>query len=317
MRAQSEPPRVTRACASAIRRPSARTCALPAASSGWSPWCRDARYARPAAPALWVVTAAVVLTLVIGIGANTAIFGLVDAALLKSLPVTRAAVAASSAVDQSRLAGSALRLPHRQHDGDPDEPDAGLVVLAPALPPRWPASRRPSPRSSDSPTATTVTITVRGRGGEQAGLQYVSGNYFDEPRRRASARAGRCRARRRPRRPRSRGRDQPSAVAADVRGPRRRRRPTAPRQRRGCDGGRCGAAARFFGHLHRRVGGRLHAAGREGDADARPGDTARGRGRRRTGGCGRSRGCGPASMPDAARQRHRRSSSSGSSSPRA
>ena len=67
---------------------------------------RDTRYALAATPPqLGRQRSAVVASLVIGIGANTAIFTLVDAALLKAIPVNDPRRSDLDRVDQQRVAG--------------------------------------------------------------------------------------------------------------------------------------------------------------------------------------------------------------------
>ncbi len=69
---------------------------------------RDTRYAWRQLRRSWVVTSAVVASLVIGIGANTAIFTLVDAALLKAIPVNDPRSLGFDRVDQQRVAGGLM-----------------------------------------------------------------------------------------------------------------------------------------------------------------------------------------------------------------
>ena len=138
---------------------------------------RDTRYAWRQLRRSWVVSAAVVASLVIGIGANTAIFTLVDAALLKSIPVDdpRALVLIEWT---NKGWPEALCNSHTGNtDGDPTSLMQGSSISP--LVYRRLASEQTAVASligfSDS---NDVTISARGRGGEQVGLQYVSPNYF-------------------------------------------------------------------------------------------------------------------------------------------
>jgi predicted permease len=140
---------------------------------------KDVAYAVRQLRRSWVLTAAVILTLVIGIGANTAMFGLVDAALLKSLPVREPQ---SLYLLQWTSHGwpEVLCDSHTGNTtGNPESQMQGSS-FSPLLYRRLAAelgAAAPLVGFSDS---TTVTVTVRGRGGEEAALQYVSGNYFEE-----------------------------------------------------------------------------------------------------------------------------------------
>jgi predicted permease len=138
---------------------------------------RDTRYASRQLRRSWVVTSAVVASLVIGIGANTAIFTLVDAALLKDIPVEDPR---SLALIEWTNKGwpEALCNSHTGNtDGDPTSLMQGSSISP--LVYRRLASEQTAVASligfSDS---NDVTISARGRGGEQVGLQYVSANYF-------------------------------------------------------------------------------------------------------------------------------------------
>jgi predicted permease len=127
----------------------------------------------------WMITVAVVLTLALGIGANTAIFGLVDAAILRPLPV---ADPATLHLISWKAPGwpDALCDSHRGNtDGNPYKEMVGSS-FAPAL-------HRAMARQSTQGAAiigfsdsANVTITMGRRGGEEVSLQYVSGNYFHE-----------------------------------------------------------------------------------------------------------------------------------------
>ena len=182
-------------------------------------------------------------------------------------PRQRSALADSDRVDQQGVAGGLVQLAHRQHRRRPHVADARLVDLAACLPPA--GRRADGGRLAHRFLRQQRRHDLRARPGRRTGRPSVrQRQLLPEPRRGAAARPSLL-AGRRPRGPRGRGRDQPPAVATDVRGPRRRHRLDAPRQRR-ADDDRRGGAAELLRHLHRRVGGRLHAAGREGDADARP-----------------------------------------------
>ena len=72
---------------------------------------QDARYGLRQMRRTPALALAVVLSLAIGLGANTAIFSLVDAALLKPLPVKESGLTGDRRVDQRRIP---TRLPDHQ-----------------------------------------------------------------------------------------------------------------------------------------------------------------------------------------------------------
>ena len=138
---------------------------------------RDTRYALRQLRRSWVVTAAVVASLVIGIGANTAIFTLVDAALLKAIPVTdpRSLIL----VEWTNQGWpEALCDSHTGNtDGDPASRMQGSSI-SPLVYRRLAAEQTAAASLIGFSDSNDVTIAGRGRGGEQVGLQYVSANFF-------------------------------------------------------------------------------------------------------------------------------------------
>jgi predicted permease len=138
---------------------------------------RDVRYALRQLRRSWVVTVAVVASLVIGIGANTAIFTLVDAALLKDIPVKdpRALIL----IEWTNQGWpEALCNSHTGNtDGSGDSRMQGSSV-SPLLYRRLAAEQTAVVALIGFSDSNDVTVSVRGRAGEQVGLQYVSANYF-------------------------------------------------------------------------------------------------------------------------------------------
>jgi predicted permease len=138
---------------------------------------RDVRYALRQLRRSWVVTLAVVASLVIGIGANTAIFTLVDAALLKDIPV-KAARSLILIEWTSHGWPEALCNSHTGNtDGDPTARMQGSSV-SPLLYRQLAAEQSAVESLIGFSDSNDVTISVKGRAGEQAGLQYVSANFF-------------------------------------------------------------------------------------------------------------------------------------------
>ena len=138
---------------------------------------RDVRYALRQLRRSWVVTLAVVASLVIGIGANTAIFTLVDAALLKDIPV-KAPRSLILIEWTSHGWPEALCNSHSGNtDGDPTARMQGSSV-SPLLYRQLAAEQTAVESLIGFSDSNDVTISVKGRAGEQAGLQYVSANFF-------------------------------------------------------------------------------------------------------------------------------------------
>jgi predicted permease len=138
---------------------------------------RDTRYAWRQLRRSWIISAAVVASLVIGIGANTAIFTLVDAALLKAIPVKDPRSLVLIEWTNKGWPEALCNSHSGNTDGDPTSLMQGSSVSPIVY--RQLASVQSAAASligfSDS---NDVTISARGLGGEQVGLQYVSANYF-------------------------------------------------------------------------------------------------------------------------------------------
>jgi predicted permease len=138
---------------------------------------RDATMAVRQLRRSWIVTLAIVLTLTLGIGANTAIFGLVDAAILRPLPVSEPA---SLHMISWTAPGwpDALCDSHRgDTDGNPSQDMTGSSV-APTLYRELARQQRTGTALIGFSDTSNVTMTLDRRGGEEVGLQYVSANYF-------------------------------------------------------------------------------------------------------------------------------------------
>jgi len=138
---------------------------------------RDVRYAVRQLRRNWVVTAAVVGSLVLGITANTTIFTLVNTALLKPLPV---ADPAQLQLLEWRSAGwpDALCDSHSGNtDGSPSTFLQGSS-MSPDVHRRLAATQTAASALIGFSDNQDVIISLRGRGAEQASLQYVSTNYF-------------------------------------------------------------------------------------------------------------------------------------------
>ena len=152
-------------------------------AQGILPWLesagRDAAYGWRQLRRTPVVTLVVIMTLALGIGANSAIFSLVDTALLKRLPV--------------RGAGSLRLIEWTTQHGWPEPLCNNLTgdfsgnptaeMRASSIAPRIyrELARQQSGFSSligFSDADGTVAVSVEGRPAEQLNLQYVSANFF-------------------------------------------------------------------------------------------------------------------------------------------
>ena len=140
---------------------------------------QDVRYGLRQMRRAPLLTAAVILSLVVGIGANTAIFTIVDAALLKALPV--------------RDPGSLVLLewtsdgwPHalvHGHTGSTFGHPAGQMratSLAPGIHRRLSRVQEAFAALIGFSDANAASIGLTGRPADQISLQYVSDNFFQE-----------------------------------------------------------------------------------------------------------------------------------------
>jgi predicted permease len=140
---------------------------------------RDVSMAFRQLRASWIVTVAVVLTLALGIGANTAIFGLVDAAILKPLPVTEPATLHLVSWKASGWPDPLCDSHRGNTDGNPLSDMTGSSS-SPLLYREMAKQQRAGVALIGFSDSSNVTLTIDRRGGEEVGLQYVSVNYFHE-----------------------------------------------------------------------------------------------------------------------------------------
>ena len=140
---------------------------------------RDARYGLRQVGRTPALALAVVLSLAIGIGANTAIFSLVDAAILRPLPVHDAGALRI-------VVWTSDAFPHgiREHQRriPPISPTGFRALdLSPICIAAWRANRPFFERSSGSPTRTLSRLlptTLAGRAGEPAGSAAISSRLW-------------------------------------------------------------------------------------------------------------------------------------------
>jgi predicted permease len=139
---------------------------------------QDARYGLRQLRQTPALTLAIVLSLTIGIGANTAIFGLVDAALIKGLPVP----------DPGALAVVQWASPDwpkplvTGHTGTTDDDATGRILAASSFGPRL---YRTLAREQSAVAALIgfsdpdgAGLVAKGHPAESVGVQYVSDNFF-------------------------------------------------------------------------------------------------------------------------------------------
>src|SRR5262245_11394187 len=117
-------------------------------------------------------TAIAVLTLALGIGANTAIFTLVNAVMLKSLPVSKPeelvlftdATSQGTSIDDVPKTGEWRRFSYASYEYLRDHNDAFQDITA--------------IRSDDSPLSVRNVGSLSGEPAKRASGQLISGNYF-------------------------------------------------------------------------------------------------------------------------------------------
>lgn len=122
-------------------------------------------------------TAVAVLSLAFGIGANTALFSLVDAALLKSLPVRDPQQ--TRILTWVRTENNDSKEPVHSHSGYTSRDAAGNRISGSFSYPAYQLFRDHLSQFSDLVAYSQNQFTVTARGtSEYANGQFVSGNYF-------------------------------------------------------------------------------------------------------------------------------------------
>ncbi|MEX2302937.1 MAG: ABC transporter permease [Bryobacterales bacterium] len=139
---------------------------------------QDARYGLRQLRRTPVVTLSIIISLVVGIGANTAIFSIVDAALLKSLPV--ADPQSLRVVQWTTSQGWPEQLAHG-HSGTTDGDPRGRMQGSSFGPRLYRALAREQTafESLIGFAGGDATVGVEGRIAERTGLFYVSENFFE------------------------------------------------------------------------------------------------------------------------------------------
>jgi predicted permease len=140
---------------------------------------QDARYGLRQLRRTPAVTLSIVVSLVIGIGANTAIFSIVDAALLKSLPVTDPQ--SLRVIEWATTKGWPEELAHG-HSGTTNGDPQGRMQASSFGPRLYREMAREQTAfisliGFSDPQYSAVAAA--GRAAERASLQYVSENFFD------------------------------------------------------------------------------------------------------------------------------------------
>jgi predicted permease len=139
---------------------------------------KDARYGLRQLRKTPLLTAAIVFSLGIGIGANTAIFSIIDAALLKALPVHDP----KSLVLLQWTNHGWPEFLCEGHTGDSNGSPIGSMQgssIAPRIYRQLSRKQRAFASLVGFSDPDRVGVVANGRPAEQAPLQYVSGNFFE------------------------------------------------------------------------------------------------------------------------------------------